>query len=58
MWRLKSCPRCKGDMMIDRDSHGWFGWCLQCGYQREFRDVAEAGQRAENGKRITQSAWK
>jgi len=44
--------------MIDRDSHGWFGWCLQCGYQREFRDVAEAGQRAENGKRITQSAWK
>jgi len=29
---LKSCPRCKGDIRIDRDTYGWYGECIQCGY--------------------------
>jgi hypothetical protein len=45
-------------MMIDKDTHGWFGWCLQCGYQHEFSNVVEVWQQAEKGKRIIQSAWK
>lgn len=31
-WRLKSCPRCEGDIFLDRDLSGWFEHCIQCGY--------------------------
>ena len=31
-WKLKSCPRCAGDMFSDTDLHGLFEQCLQCGY--------------------------
>lgn len=34
---LKSCPRCNGDLFIDRDRHGLFLQCLQCGYLRDLR---------------------
>lgn len=29
---LKSCPKCRGDMVVDRDFAGVFRVCLQCGY--------------------------
>lgn len=32
MWRLKGCPKCKGDLYFDRDRNGWFEECLQCGH--------------------------
>jgi DNA-directed RNA polymerase subunit M/transcription elongation factor TFIIS len=31
----KSCPRCNGDLFIDRDQYGLFLQCLQCGYLRD-----------------------
>jgi ribosomal protein S27AE len=34
-WLLKSCPRCGGDVYIDRDADGWFEQCLQCSYRKE-----------------------
>lgn len=36
--RLKSCPRCSGDMFADGDQHGKFIQCLQCGYLCELPD--------------------
>ena len=39
--RLKSCPRCRGDIVIDRDQHGWYEQCLQCGYQRDLKKIIE-----------------
>lgn len=27
----KSCPRCRGDLALDRDLDGWFIGCIQCG---------------------------
>ena len=33
MWKLKGCPRCKGDILVDRDLDGWYQSCLQCGYR-------------------------
>jgi hypothetical protein len=39
MWRLKSCPRCKGDMFIDKDGNSWYEECLQCGFSRELVDM-------------------
>ena len=39
MLKLKSCPRCKGDVRIDRDQYGWFEECIQCGYTCDLKDV-------------------
>jgi len=39
MLRFKSCPRCKGDVLVDQDYHGWYEQCLQCGYQRDLEDM-------------------
>lgn len=41
MWKLKACPRCGGDVFIDKGLDSWYEQCLQCGYQRELRDIRE-----------------
>lgn len=30
--KMKSCPRCNGDIAIDKDIYGWYEKCIQCGY--------------------------
>ncbi len=32
MLYLKQCPRCKGDMHMNRDIYGTYKECLQCGH--------------------------
>ena len=50
--RLKSCPKCKtGDVTIDRDHHGWYEYCIQCGYMSDVVTVAESGQRQASGSK-------
>jgi Zn ribbon nucleic-acid-binding protein len=40
---FKGCPRCKtGDVVTERDMHGPYAMCLQCGYQAELEDQAAA----------------
>ncbi len=53
MLRLKSCPKCKtGDITIDRDHHGWYEYCIQCGYMSDLISVAESEQEpASSGKK-------
>lgn len=52
-WRMKSCPRCGGDMYIDRDLDFWYMQCLQCSYRTElaplgrFKDPMAAGKYVE-----------
>lgn len=29
---LKGCPRCKGDVIANRDMYGEYRECLQCGH--------------------------
>jgi len=41
MFRLKSCPKYGGDVLVDRDEHGWYEHCLQCGHRRDMESVAE-----------------
>ena len=38
-WKLKSCPRCGGDMFVGRDLDFWYEQCLQCSYRAELRPV-------------------
>jgi hypothetical protein len=46
MWKMKSCPRCSGDVIVDRDIYGWYEWCFQCGYHRERQAVPGSRLRA------------
>ena len=41
MWKLKTCPRCQGDLFMDKDLDGWYEQCLQCGYRRPMKAIAE-----------------
>jgi ribosomal protein S27AE len=41
MWRFKSCPKCGGDVFIDRDMSGWYEQCLQCGYIHDMETIVE-----------------
>ena len=41
VWKLKSCPRCRGDIFIDRDLDGWHEQYLQCAYRHELKNLAE-----------------
>ena len=35
MLNFKSCPRCKGDVSVDRDWYGEYASCLQCGWSKD-----------------------
>lgn len=39
VWKLKSCPRCNGDLFVQREAEGWFECCLLCGYERDVSDL-------------------
>ena len=43
-WNLKSCPRCDGDMFVDKEEYGWYEDCIQCGYRRDLIDMVELEQ--------------
>ena len=45
MLRLKSCPRCNGDIWLDWDQYGWYEQCLQCGYMHDLVGVGEVEQK-------------
>lgn len=41
MWNFKSCPRCGGDVYIDKSEGKWYQQCLQCGFERELAGMVE-----------------
>ena len=43
---LKVCPKCHGDMYLDRDQYGAFIECLQCGLLRDIDESQENWQGA------------
>lgn len=66
VWKLKSCPRCSGDLFIQRETDGWYEECLLCGYQRDVSNLVtvaggqvkikgqiETGQKLYNNVRIS-----
>ena len=48
LWKLKKCPRCHGDLFLDKDPDGWYEQCLQCGYRQEMKALAAAKPIAED----------
>lgn len=35
MMMLKGCPRCRGDVRINKDTYGEYKQCVQCGYMQD-----------------------
>ncbi len=61
-WKVKSCPRCGGDMFVERDFDFWYQQCLQCSYRVELRNldrfkepVSTAG--SDTGKSPATKRW-
>lgn len=40
IWKPKSCPRCGGDIFLERDNK-WYEHCLQCGNTFELKSLPE-----------------
>jgi len=42
MWKLKGCPRCGGDLLIEKDYvYGWHEKCIQCSFSRDLLELVE-----------------
>lgn len=41
------CPKCNGNLYLDRDFNGWYEQCLQCGYMRDLAVVYQKRVRKE-----------
>jgi len=37
--KLKSCPRCNGELQIKRESNGWYEECGTCGQRRDVSEL-------------------
>ncbi len=46
MFKFRGCPRCHGDLMIDKDQYGWYEECMQCGYSKDLRSVVPEADKA------------
>ena len=44
MLNREGCPRCKGDVRVDRDEYGWYVECIMCGYMRDLASVVVTKQ--------------
>ena len=51
MWRFKSCPKCNGDLFVDRDIDGWVEQCLQCGHTKYLETIYELEKQPAAKKR-------
>lgn len=49
--RLKACPRCKGDLLIDREMEG-AEICIQCGYRRFLVEEPKQHKTVEKTKEL------
>ena len=49
-WRVRACPRCHGDMFIDRGMDSWYQQCLQCSYRVELKPLVKIKEPALAGK--------
>ncbi len=42
-WKLKSCPRCGGDLLIEKDLfYGWYEKCFQCSFSRDLKKLSKS----------------
>jgi len=39
VWKLKSCPRCSGDLYVQCEMDSCYEECLLCGYERDISNL-------------------
>ncbi len=42
MIKFKGCPKCRGDLYLNKDMYGKYLSCLQCGYMKDLTEEPEA----------------
>ena len=42
------CPRCGGNLYLDRDHMGWYEQCLQCAYMKDLAVVYQNKKKAQS----------
>lgn len=57
MLRFKCCPRCVGDMVLERGPDGPEWVCLQCGFRRGASPAAEAAITSHRGVGVVGAGW-
>jgi predicted nucleic-acid-binding Zn-ribbon protein len=45
----KRCPKCGGNIYLDRDYYGWYEQCLQCSHTRYLETVVEVREKVSKG---------
>jgi len=43
------CPKCGGNVYLDRDYDGWYEQCLQCSCTRYLETVVEVREKVSTG---------
>ena len=38
IWK-NSCLKCGGNVILERDAHGWYEQCLQCSYMKDLKVI-------------------
>jgi hypothetical protein len=44
------CPKCGGNLYLDRDYNGWYEQCLQCAYMKDLAVVYQNRVKTEGLK--------
>lgn len=55
MFKLERCPKCGGNVHVDRDEYGWFVECIMCGYMQDLVRLPVAKRNNVNTQRIAVS---
>ena len=56
MIKLKACPKCHGDLYLEKDQYGRFLSCLQCGYLMELLEKLPEISLSEQSRRTPAEA--
>jgi hypothetical protein len=46
----KKCPKCGGNVYLDKDEYGWFEQCLQCSFTSMLGKIVDVRETVKNDK--------
>ena len=56
MINLKACPKCHGDLSLQKDQYGRYLSCLQCGYLKELPEVSRYEKSRQTAEEVEKLA--
>jgi len=46
----KKCPKCGGNVYLDKDEYGWYEQCLQCSFTSMLGKIVDVQETVKSGK--------